>query len=239
MDIKQILSEQINIEGISQEEIYNLITGTANASLGDFSLPCFRFAKALRKSPVQIANELKDSFAGLPLVSEVQAVNGYLNFFVDNKVMSATVLDEARADNFGKSDMGNGKIRTAGVAMAMQGSAIAGMDVGSATLKLSDEGQYNLIIGAAGEKHLDGLKAILYDEVYLNEPSEHKNELFDNISVENLPYVTEVSGNEIINSLFTMTPYYHRTSLADKEKLSKVDSLTTTVEVDFFILRRT
>jgi 23S rRNA (guanine745-N1)-methyltransferase len=95
-----------------------------------------------------------------------------------------------------------------------------------------------LIIGAAGEKHLDGLKAILYDEVYLNEPSEHKNELFDNISVENLSYVTEVSGNEIINSLFTMTPYYHRTSLADKEKLSKVDSLTTTVEVDFFILRR-
>lgn len=109
MDIKKILSEQINIEGISQEEIYNLITGTANASLGDFSLPCFRFAKALRKSPVQIANELKDSFAGLPLVSEVQAVNGYLNFFVDNKVMSATVLDEARDDNFGKSDMGNGK----------------------------------------------------------------------------------------------------------------------------------
>lgn len=46
-------------------------------------------------------------------------------------------------------DMGNGKIRTAGVAMAMQGSAIAGMDVGSATIKLSDEGNYNLIIGAA------------------------------------------------------------------------------------------
>ena len=46
-------------------------------------------------------------------------------------------------------DMGNGKIRTAGVAMAMQGSGISGMDVGSATIKLSDEGQYNLIIGAA------------------------------------------------------------------------------------------
>ena len=102
MDIKKILSEQINIEGVSQEEIYNLITGTANSSLGDFSLPCFRFAKALRKSPVQIANELKDTFGGCEVVSEVQAVNGYLNFFVDNKVMSATVLDEARADGFGK-----------------------------------------------------------------------------------------------------------------------------------------
>ncbi|MBQ9715306.1 MAG: arginine--tRNA ligase [Clostridia bacterium] len=109
MDIKKILSEQINIEGISQEEIYNLITGTANPSLGDFSLPCFRFAKALRKSPVQIANDLKDAFGGCPVVSDVQAVNGYLNFFVDNKVMSATVLDEARQDSFGKSDVGNGK----------------------------------------------------------------------------------------------------------------------------------
>ena len=95
-----------------------------------------------------------------------------------------------------------------------------------------------LIIGAAGEKHLDGLKACLYDEVYLNEPSEHISPLFDNISVENLSYVTEVSGNEIINSLFTMTPYYHRTSLADKEKLKDVEKISTTVEVDFFILRR-
>lgn len=46
-------------------------------------------------------------------------------------------------------DMGNGKIRAAGVAMAMQGSGISGVDVGSATVKLSEDGTYNLIIGAA------------------------------------------------------------------------------------------
>ena len=46
-------------------------------------------------------------------------------------------------------DMGNGKVRTAGVAMAMQGSCISNVDVGSATLKLSEDGTYNLIIGAA------------------------------------------------------------------------------------------
>ena len=46
-------------------------------------------------------------------------------------------------------DMGNGKVRTAGVAMAMQGSCIYNIDVGSATLKLSEDGTYNLIIGAA------------------------------------------------------------------------------------------
>ena len=46
-------------------------------------------------------------------------------------------------------DMGNGKVRAAGVAMAMQGSCISNVDVGSATLKLSEDGTYNLIIGAA------------------------------------------------------------------------------------------
>jgi len=46
-------------------------------------------------------------------------------------------------------DMGNGKVRAAGVAMAMQGSCISNVDVGSATVKLSDDGTYNLVIGAA------------------------------------------------------------------------------------------
>ena len=46
-------------------------------------------------------------------------------------------------------DMGNGKVRTAGVAMAMQGSCISNVDVGSATVKLADDGTFNLIIGAA------------------------------------------------------------------------------------------
>ena len=46
-------------------------------------------------------------------------------------------------------DMGGGKVRAAGVAMAMQGSCIDFVDVGSATIKLSDDGTYNLIIGAA------------------------------------------------------------------------------------------
>lgn len=45
--------------------------------------------------------------------------------------------------------MDNGKIRSAGVAMAMQGSGISGVDVGSATIKLDDEGFYTLHIGAA------------------------------------------------------------------------------------------
>lgn len=75
-----------------------------------------------------------------------------------NEKMNACALDRcmARAKEMFRwdekplaKDMGNGKIRAKGVAMAMQGSGISGVDVGSATLKLNDEGFYILSIGAA------------------------------------------------------------------------------------------
>ena len=53
------------------------------------------------------------------------------------------------AHKYPARDMGNGKIRAVGMGMAMQGSGISGMDVGSATLKLNDDGFYTLMIGAA------------------------------------------------------------------------------------------
>ena len=52
-------------------------------------------------------------------------------------------------EKYPRRDMGNGKIRAVGMGMAMQGSGISGMDVGSATLKINDEGFYTLLIGAA------------------------------------------------------------------------------------------
>lgn len=45
--------------------------------------------------------------------------------------------------------MGNGKVRAVGLAMAMQGSAISGVDVGSVTIKVNDDGFYSMTIGAA------------------------------------------------------------------------------------------
>lgn len=46
-------------------------------------------------------------------------------------------------------DMGNGKVRAVGMGMAMQGSGITNVDVGSASLKINDDGFYTLSIGAA------------------------------------------------------------------------------------------
>ena len=52
-------------------------------------------------------------------------------------------------EKFPARDMGNGKVRGVGVAMAMQGSAISGVDVGSVTIKVNDDGFYSLMIGAS------------------------------------------------------------------------------------------
>ena len=46
-------------------------------------------------------------------------------------------------------DMGNGKVRAVGMGMAMQGSGITSVDVGSASLKINEDGFYTLSIGAA------------------------------------------------------------------------------------------
>ena len=71
---------------------------------------------------------------------------------------NACVLDRCMArcrelfgweEKYPVREMGDGKVRTAGVAMAMQGSCISNVDVGSATVKLADDGTFNLIIGAA------------------------------------------------------------------------------------------
>lgn len=52
-------------------------------------------------------------------------------------------------EKYPRRDMGNGKVRGVGVGIAMQGSGISGVDVGGVTIRVSDEGHYNLTIGAA------------------------------------------------------------------------------------------
>lgn len=95
----------------------------------------------------------------------------------------------------------------------------------------------HLVVVSAGINHLDGLKAVLYDSVYPNEEKFLEFDCFELLEVKNLKYTTKIEGNDVIEALFTMTPYYHRTTLADKEKLHAACELETTVEVNFLIYR--
>ncbi len=117
MDYKKYIAEQLRIEGVSQEELYELIALPPNLEMGDYALPCFKFAKLMRKSPVMIAEELKNSIMSNEVImsdkvlSEVSAVNGYLNFKINKAGFVAATLDKIfkEKDRYGASNKGAGK----------------------------------------------------------------------------------------------------------------------------------
>ena len=111
MDYKKYVADKIKVDGVSAEEIYELIALPPNTEMGDFALPCFKFAKVLRKSPVMIAEELKNEIQTDKVVSEITAVNGYLNFKINKDGFVKTTLDKilSEKDAFGASDEGKGK----------------------------------------------------------------------------------------------------------------------------------
>ncbi|MDE6597570.1 MAG: arginine--tRNA ligase [Clostridia bacterium] len=111
MDYKKYIAEKLKVEGVSEDEIYSSIALPPNTEMGDYALPCFKFAKVLRKSPVAIAEELKNGYATDEVISEVSAVNGYLNFKVNKGGFTAGVLEKIAKEGakYGSSDMGKGK----------------------------------------------------------------------------------------------------------------------------------
>ena len=111
MDYRQYIAGKINVEGVSSEEIASLLAVPPDSAMGDFALPCFRFAKALRKSPVLIAETLAKEIAPDGVIAEVSALNGYLNFKVNKEGLAADVLARIAREGrrYGASDEGAGK----------------------------------------------------------------------------------------------------------------------------------
>lgn len=117
MDYKKYIAEHLHIDGVSEEELYDLIALPPNLEMGDYALPCFKFAKLMRKSPVMIAEELKQSVMSDEVImsdkvlSEVSAVNGYLNFKINKTGFVAATLDRIlkEKERYGASEEGVGK----------------------------------------------------------------------------------------------------------------------------------
>ncbi len=111
MDYKKYIAEKLKIDGVSEGEIYDLIALPPNTEMGDYALPCFKLAKLLRKSPVVIAEGLRDSVQTDEVISEVSAVNGYLNFKINRDGFVKATLDKilTEGDRYGASNIGDGK----------------------------------------------------------------------------------------------------------------------------------
>ncbi len=111
MDYKDYIAKNIHIDGIESSEICSILECPPNPEMGDYALPCFKFAKILRKSPVQIAENLAKDIPLGDVVQSVSAVNGYLNFFLNRNYLAKETLNEvlSQGPSYGSSDMGEGK----------------------------------------------------------------------------------------------------------------------------------
>ena len=111
MDYKSYIAQRLKIENVSEEDVQGMLEVPPTNDMGDYALPCFRLAKILRKSPVTIASELAASYPCDGIISEVAAVNGYLNFKVDRVGFAQSTVAEVltAGEKYGSSDIGSGK----------------------------------------------------------------------------------------------------------------------------------
>ena len=87
-----------------------------------------------------------------------------------------------------------------------------------------------LVIAYPGEKHLWELKQAVYDTPYLNQPEDTAIEGFSLLEEQIISKEIFLPNGQAISDLFSMTPYYYKTSEKDKEKLSSLETLSTQIE---------
>ena len=111
MDYKSYISSLLTVPGMDKETVANFIEVPPTNELGDYALPCFKFASVFRKSPIIIAEELASTFTPDEVISEVSAVKGYLNFKVNRNSFAVKTLTAVlnEKDNYGADNIGNGK----------------------------------------------------------------------------------------------------------------------------------
>ena len=95
-----------------------------------------------------------------------------------------------------------------------------------------------LLLAVPAEEHLWGFKAALYDHPYKNEVRRDILPHFTLSEIRRVSYDITLRTPEDIGNLFLMTPYYWKTSVSDREKLSRLETLPTEVSFDLLLYRR-
>lgn len=94
VDFKMYIANELK-EVINNDKIEEYLEIPANKEMGDYSLPCFKLAKEMKKAPQIIANEIKEKLnISQNIVKEIDVVNGYLNFYINPKAIFKTVFEE-------------------------------------------------------------------------------------------------------------------------------------------------
>ena len=110
LNYKQIIANKIHAP-LEKAELASLITETADDAFGDYAFPCFKLAKVMRMSPVAIAEKLASEIQTDDVIVKVEAVNGYLNFFVNRMHFIWDALTDVIKEgaSYGNDTVGNGK----------------------------------------------------------------------------------------------------------------------------------
>ena len=99
------------------------------------------------------------------------------------------------------------------------------------------DGGYLFVVGA-GKNHLMGLKRAMYENLYENGPRADLPKNMEHVDCVISNYSMNIEGKENIAALFSMTPYYWRTSESDKQKLASLESLETEIEFEINVYRK-
>ena len=103
MDYKKKVAELIKTEvDMDIESIEKLIEIPPKPEMGDFAFPCFQLAKAFRKAPNMIAEELKEKLDKEGF-EKIESLGPYLNFFVDKGTFTKNTIEKilAEGDSYG------------------------------------------------------------------------------------------------------------------------------------------
>lgn len=151
IDYKKHIANLINVS-LDKTELANLITPTADDSFGDYAFPCFRLAKEMRMSPVMIAQKLASEIVCDDVVTKVEAVNGYLNFFVNRNALVTEVLNQInlQGENYGNSTEGANKTicidySSVNICKSFHIGHLSTTAIGSALYKLYNALGYNVV----------------------------------------------------------------------------------------------
>ena len=107
-EIADIIAEHVS--DLTAEEIEGLVEIPQDQTMGDYAFPCFKLAKVFRKAPNLIAADVAEAISGNSLFEKVEPVKAYVNMFLSKQEYAASTLKEALdADNFGKTNVGEGK----------------------------------------------------------------------------------------------------------------------------------
>lgn len=113
LDFKEEIAQALQkATGLEKEELKSYIEIPKDASMGDYAFPCFKLAKTLKKAPPVIATEIKEKLqVNEEMITKVEMVGGYLNFYVNNTTFIEEVLKEydEKKEQYGNSNIGEGK----------------------------------------------------------------------------------------------------------------------------------